>query len=283
MNESLAAIDFDRLWKRLQQLGLNAYESRCYLVLVGHPRFKALELASRAEVPRQKIYEVLDALMEKGFALTVHEKTKLFSAVPPQAAIEAFLERRRQGIEKQLQEQAKLGSELIEDLRMAYQGGQEESGTLDYLRIINETEKSAVRYRKLMASAKTECLEFWRAPFEIDSEGEERVRQALQRGVICRVLVERTSLTERLRELLGAYAAAGVEIRQADVLPMKLSLFDGKQGMFALLDPVTTQPAWTSVIFDHASMGEAMKGLFEAHWRMGAPLEGAERSLGAAN
>ena len=59
---------FEKLWRRLKQIGLNAYEARSYLVLVGHPRFKALELAARSHVPRQKIYEVLDSLIEKGFA-----------------------------------------------------------------------------------------------------------------------------------------------------------------------------------------------------------------------
>jgi len=45
MGETWAEGEFQRFWKRLQQLGLNAYESRSYLVLLGHPRFKALELA----------------------------------------------------------------------------------------------------------------------------------------------------------------------------------------------------------------------------------------------
>ena len=86
MSEELAEVDFQRFWRRLQQLGLNAYESRSYLVLLGHPKFKALELAARARVPRQKIYEVLDSLVEKGFAQVVQEKTKLFSAVEPSLA-----------------------------------------------------------------------------------------------------------------------------------------------------------------------------------------------------
>src|ERR1700686_3989008 len=80
MSEELGELDFQRFWKRLQQLGLNAYESRSYLVLLGHPKFKALELAARAHVPRQKIYEVLDSLVEKGFAQVVQEKTQIFSA-----------------------------------------------------------------------------------------------------------------------------------------------------------------------------------------------------------
>ncbi len=95
MGEELAEVDFQQFWRRLQQLGLNAYESRSYMVLLGHPRFKALELAARAHVPRQKIYEVLDSLVEKGFAQVVQEKTKLFSAVEPNLAIPSYLARRR--------------------------------------------------------------------------------------------------------------------------------------------------------------------------------------------
>src|ERR1700753_3976434 len=105
MPQELAELDFRRFWQRLQAMGLNAYEARSYLVLVGHPRFKALELAARAHVPRQKIYEVLDSLVEKGFAQVVQEKTKLFSAVPPSLAIPGYLGRKRQILEAELTEQ----------------------------------------------------------------------------------------------------------------------------------------------------------------------------------
>src|SRR5271166_5186904 len=106
MTRDLPEMEFQRFWRRLQQLGLNAYEARSYLVLVGHPRFKALELAARAHVPRQKIYEVLDSLLEKGFAQVIQEKTKMFSAVPPDQAIPSYLARRAQALEDQLAEQA---------------------------------------------------------------------------------------------------------------------------------------------------------------------------------
>src|SRR5215467_4363355 len=101
MTNDLREADFQRFWRRPQQLGLNAYKARSYLVLVGHPRFKALELAARAHVPRQKIYEVLDSLVEKGFAQVVQEKTKLFSAVEPTLAVPSFLERRAQSLHQE--------------------------------------------------------------------------------------------------------------------------------------------------------------------------------------
>ena len=56
--------EYQRFWRALQQLGLNAYEARSYLVLLGIQIQSAGTRASRS-VPRQKIYEVLDSLMEK--------------------------------------------------------------------------------------------------------------------------------------------------------------------------------------------------------------------------
>src|SRR5450432_4832325 len=123
MVEELAELDFQRFWRRLQQVGLNAYESRSYLVLLGHSRFKALELAARAHVPRQKIYEVLDSLVEKGFAQVVQEKTKLFSAVEPSLAIPGYLSRKRQALEQELTDQSRAASAVIDDLTAAYSGG----------------------------------------------------------------------------------------------------------------------------------------------------------------
>src|ERR1700721_3663268 len=124
MSHELPDVDFRRFWERLQSMGLNAYEARSYLVLVGHSRFKALELAARAHVPRQKIYEVLDSLVEKGFAQVIQEKTKLFSAVPPNQAIPSYLARRQQAIEQQMNDQAQAAKGMVDELMTAYAEGQ---------------------------------------------------------------------------------------------------------------------------------------------------------------
>jgi sugar-specific transcriptional regulator TrmB len=260
-------IDYQVNWRHLQQVGLNAYEARSYLVLMGHPRFKALELAARAHVPRQKIYEVLDSLVEKGFAQVIQEKTKLFSAVDPSLAIPAYLARRTKLLQNELAEQARLANSLIEDLRGAYQSGQGGTGTLDFLSLVNDPTQTAVHYRRMLASADSVYAEFSRSPFAVDPLDEDLVRDAASRGVKCRLLIERTSppdLTheERLKE----YRELGVDIRFCDRLPLKLALFDGKCGLLAVLDPVLTRPAWTAVVFEHEALAEAMAGLFESYW-----------------
>ncbi len=267
MNKELPDIDFQRFWRRLQQLGLNAYEARSYLVLVGHPRFKALELAARAHVPRQKIYEVLDSLVEKGFAQVVQEKTKLFSAVEPSLAIPSYLERRAQLLQQELTDQSRLAGGLVEDLMTSYSEGQGGRGTLDYLRIVSEPAQTAVQYRRMLADVHTDYLEFSRPPYAVDPLDEQLVKQARMRGVNCRLLLEAGTLDDEHIQRLDDYKSVGVDVRQLASLPMKLALFDNTRGMIALLDPVITKPTWTSVIFDHAGLGEAMKGLFDEYWR----------------
>lgn len=267
MNQDLSEVEYQRFWRGLQQLGLNAYEARSYLVLLGHSRFKALELAPRAHVPRQKIYEVLDSLVEKGFARVVQDRTKLFSAVEPNLAIPAFLARKRQLLEHELTDQSRSANNLMDDLNGLYSEGKGGRGTLDFLRIVAEPAQTAAEYRRMLAEVTTEYLEFSRPPYAVDPLDEMLVRQARMNGVSCRLLIESGSLDEPHRQRLTEYATAGVEIRQAASLPLKLALFDGRQGLIALLDPVISKPTWTSLVFEHAGLGEAMKHLFEDRWQ----------------
>ena len=180
MSEELGEVDFQRFWRRLQQLGLNAYESRSYLVLLGHPKFKALELAARAHVPRQKIYEVLD-MVEKGFAQVVQEKTKLFSAVEPSLAIPGYLARKRQSLEQELTDNGRAGAHRRSQEPLLGRAGR--TRTLDFLRIVTEPAQTGAEYRHMLAEVKTEYLEFSRPPYAVDPLDEKLVKQAGSSGV----------------------------------------------------------------------------------------------------
>ena len=265
------SVDYQLNWRKLQQVGLNAYEARSYLVLLGHPRFKALELAARAHVPRQKIYEVLDSLVEKGFSQVVQEKTKLFSAVDPSLAIPAYLARRSKALQNELLEQARLANGLIEDLRAAYQEGQGGGGTLDFLNLVNDPTQTAVHYRRMLSGVSKQYEEFSRPPFAVDPLDEQLVREAAARGIGCRLLIEAGPLDDEHRGRLNDYRTSGVQIRFLDRLPLKLAIFDGKCGLVALLDPVLTKPSWTAVVFEHDGLAEAMSGLFESYWCRSRP------------
>ena len=264
-------MDYQLNWRKLQHVGLNAYEARSYLVLMGHPRFKALELAARSHVPRQKIYEVLDSLVEKGFAQVVQEKTKLFSAVDPSLAIPGYLARRSKRMQAELTEQERLANGLIADLRDSYLAGQDGRGTLEFLSLVNDPTQTAIQYRRMLAMVSQHYVEFSRPPFAVDPLDEQLVKEAAGRGVRARLLIEAGPIEAEHHGRLEEYRQAGVEIRFLDRLPLKLALFDGRCGLVALLDPVVTRPSWTSVVFEHDGLAEAMSGLFESYWSHSRP------------
>ena len=272
-----SSADFQVNWRKLQQVGLNAYEARSYLVLMGHPRFKALELAARAHVPRQKIYEVLDSLVEKGFTRVVQEKTKLFSAIDPNLAIPGYLARRSKALQNEMTEQARLATGLIEDLREAYLEGQDGRGTLDFLNLVNDPTQIAIHYRRMLTTVAREYAEFSRPPFAVDPLDEQLVKDAAGREIGCRLLIEAGPIDNEHRGRLNEYRDAGVEVRFLDRLPLKLALFDGKCGLVALLDPVLTRPSWTAVVFEHYGFAEAMSGLFESYWSRAEEHLGSDR------
>ena len=274
MSEELAEVDFQRFWRRLQQLGLNAYESRSYLVLLGHPKFKALELAARAHVPRQKIYEVLDSLVEKGFAQVVQEKTKLFSAVEPSLAIPGYLGRKRQILEQELTDNGRAGSGLIDDLKAPLFG---RAGRPRHPGFPADCDRTGTNGRRVSPHAcGSAAPNTWNFPARptpwirwTRSWSSRPARAAWPAGCCWRPPRWMTSTASASANTWRP----GVEVRIADSLPMKLAVFDGQHGMIALLDPVITRPTWTAVVFHHEGMGEAMKGLFEDHWRRGRSLD----------
>jgi hypothetical protein len=209
-------------------------------------------------VPRQKIYEVLDSLIDKGFADVVQERTKLFSAIEPDLASPNYIERRGLALQRELQDQGRMGHALIEDLRHAYSQGQDGRGALSLLRVVNNAGQVAAHLARLQAETEHEYLELATAP-RLDSPG---YLPLSARGVHCRILQD--------PEIPAAESLPHVEVRQIAQLPMRMVLCDGRAGLIALLDPVVTAPSGAAVIFQHPGMGEAMRALFEDYWRKAA-------------
>jgi sugar-specific transcriptional regulator TrmB len=266
-------VDFELHARRLQDIGLNAYESRAYLVLIGHPHFKALEVAGRANIPRQKIYEVLDSLIEKGFVQVVQGKAKQFSAVEPQLALEGYLRRRRESFERQLGERQRLAGLLSDDLSAVFADGNQGRGPLDYLRIVTDNGQIAEEYRRLLAQSEKKYLEFAKPPFAVDPVGEPAVQQLASKGVECRLVYDKRVLEiEGERSKLNRLAKAGAHVKLAESLPMKLALFDDRRGMISLDDPVVSHPQITALVFDHESLASAMESLFGEFWKRSKAL-----------
>ena len=86
----------DEFWiPQLKTLGLNKYEARAYLALLGYEKSSAVEVASRAQVPRQRIYDVLASLLDWGMVVTTDGRPVRHTARHPAVALPSMLELRR--------------------------------------------------------------------------------------------------------------------------------------------------------------------------------------------
>ena len=248
-------------------LGLNAYEARSYLVLVGHPRFKALELAARAHVPRQKIYEVLDSLVEKGFAQVIQDSTKLFSAVPPDQAVPGLSGASTQRRSRACANKRKAATRTIERSDVRVHGG---AGRQRHARL--SCASSAIRarrgqFRTMLAEAQRRVSGVFPAAVRGRSAGcRTGDSGARTRGP---VPADRGARNTRRR---APEIPRGVRERgrpdPADRQSPDENGGDGRpQRVAGAGGPGDYQAGMDRVVFEHEGMAEAMKSLFEDYWR----------------
>src|SRR5437868_1693131 len=79
----------------LVDLGLTGYEASAYIALTRRGRATGAEVARLAELPRQRIYDVLDGLVAHGLATVTPGRPARYTAAPPDEALGKLVERRR--------------------------------------------------------------------------------------------------------------------------------------------------------------------------------------------
>jgi len=72
----------------LKSIGLNLYERKLWVALLGRGNATAGDLSSLAKVPHSRTYDVLESLAEKGFVMIQTTKPIKYVAIAPSEALE---------------------------------------------------------------------------------------------------------------------------------------------------------------------------------------------------
>ena len=259
--------------ERLQRLGLTSYEARAYLALLRRDSSTAAETARLAGLPRQRVYDVLSSLVEKGLASTRPGKAVKYSATAPHQAIEHLIAQHRQ----QLSELERDTTAMVDALQPAYLAGQEHTDPLEYIEVLRDRRAINERFAELEANIKTEILVFTKPPyatpvFEHD-EGLEVVSSHTARSVY-----EFSAFDDpRSAEAIRRYIEAGEDARFVDELPLKLVIIDELIVMFGIEDPVAGSSILTMIVVEHPSLARLLKIAFEAVWTTGLTFDEASQ------
>lgn len=76
----------------LEELGLTEYEAKCYVALTRIPEGSAKEISQLSEVPRARVYDVVDKLHQRGLVDVQESDPRQFKAIPRERALAVLRE-----------------------------------------------------------------------------------------------------------------------------------------------------------------------------------------------
>ncbi|MGH2358674.1 MAG: TrmB family transcriptional regulator [Candidatus Limnocylindria bacterium] len=260
------------LVQQLTRLGLTQYEAKAYVGLIGRDSFTAAQVSRYTGLPRQRIYDVLSSLIEKGLASSRPGSVVKYAAVSPELAIERLLAAHR----SQLEDLERESSAAIERLAPLYQAGLQHTDPLEYIEVLRDRGAINERFEELQASVKKEILVFTKPPYatppQENIEGLEVTRTHEARSVYEFSVFDDPAMTEGVRRFIDV----GEQARFVEELPLKLVIIDETIVMFGMLDPVAGVASdLTIVVVEHPSLARVLKVAFESTWSTGLTFDEA--------
>jgi len=260
---------------QLTKLGLTMYEAKAYLALIRRGSSTAAEVARIAGVPRQRIYDVLASLVERGFASTRPGKVAKYVAAAPDSAIARLVADHRQALDR-LERGA---DDMIGELAPAFTAGQGVTDPLDYIEVLRDRRAINERFRELQENIDHEILVFTKPPYATPPQEEEKGLE-VSRAFNARSVYEFSVFDDpETAEGVRAFIDAGEEARFVPELPLKLAIIDERYVMFGMEDPVLGGSALTMVVVEHPSLAATLKIAFDAEWQRGLTFDEAHKRL----
>ena len=263
---------------QLTQLGLNVYEAKAYAGLLGKESFTATQVADISGVPRQRIYDILASLVERGLAISRPSKRGTrYAAVAPELALSALLEQE----EKRLNHLQGVTNELIDTLSAQYKIGKQENGRLEYIEVLRGRTAINQRFAQIQQNCRREILVLTKPPYakppQENIEGIETVKRHIR---ACSIYENSVLLDPETRQGVASFLQHGEDARFVDALPLKLVIVDEEIVMFAMEDPIVGRTDLTIMTIENTQLARLLKLAFESIWNSGETFEEACERLG---
>jgi sugar-specific transcriptional regulator TrmB len=257
--------------ERLVRLGLTTYEARAYVSLVRRDSYTAAQIARTAGLPRQRIYDVLASLVEKGLASARPGTVVKYAALAPDLAVERLVAVQRNDLSA-LERDA---TDVIGRLSPEYQAGQAHSDPLEYIEVLRDRGAINERFAELQAAVKREILVFTKPPYatppQENVEGIEVTRSHRARSIYELSILDDPKTEAGVRRFIDA----GEEARFVAEVPLKLVIIDETTVMFGMQDPVAGQEELTIMVVEHPALAQTLKIAFDSVWARGYTFDEA--------
>jgi sugar-specific transcriptional regulator TrmB len=256
---------------QLTRLGLTSYEAKAYLTLIRRDSFTAAQVARQSGLPRQRIYDVLGSLVQKGLAVARPGTVVKYAATPPDLAIELLLASHRE----QLARMERDAQAMVTDLKPAFAAGQEHTDPLEYIEVLRDRRAINERFAELQGAVKREILVFTKPPYATPPQSNVEGLKVSQKHE-ARSMYEFAVFDEpAVMRGVKRFVDSGEQARFVPSLPLKLVIIDETIVMFGMEDPVAGSADLTIVVVEHKSLARVLKTAFDAIWSTGLTFDQA--------
>ena len=258
--------------ENLTSIGLTRYEAAVYLSLLERQDFTPSQVASRAQVPRQRIYDVLASLCDRGLCVERRSgRQRLFQAIDPSSALPNLVQEKQRQYEAEIARQNQQTKELVTALAPLYLAGHKTQDPLAYIEVLSEPNRIVERGSNLAQSAQESITVFFTYPSLLGyEEGLKLVKNPLERGITYRSIYEYSIWEDpSSRDFIRQCQEWGQEVRFVPEVPFKMQLFDERTILLSLQDPLVSTPSFTALSINHPGLAKMLQIAFETLWREG--------------
>jgi len=250
--------------KEMMAVGFTEYEAKAYYNLLKKNSFTASELAKISNVPRTKIYSVLESIVEKGACLEIPGKIKKYRAVSPEIAFKK--------IKEQLEEKTSMIDTVSQLLLPIFQMKSTDNDPMDYIEIYRDKNSVLKRLEHLERTADLEILTMNKPPFlfNLDDFDHKKTNPNVDYRYLEELVIPISNYKfEHWQNLL----TNGINLKMTSKLPLKMIIYDRHTLVLGLQDHVPGKESLTNMIIIHKALAETLAEIFELYWLKAVSFE----------
>lgn len=271
--------DFKRGMENLRQLGLQEYHAKALAYLMKLGRSKAPDISRESKIPKARIYEVLEDLVDMGYVELFSGRPMEYASKSPEDILRSKLDNKRMEYESAQQQVQDIREDFISSLDPVFNEGISDNPRTMLLRIVRVGESSERETRLLYEEAKKEIAIISKV-LEYLPKLEENLTKAAERGVRVRVLLlsneQLSDDSKRVRENITARLmerVPGVEVRLSNNRqPLRGSIidpsmdYDGGKALILVEERGTPLYLRDAAVTENPSLVAGLYKYFNAAW-----------------
>jgi sugar-specific transcriptional regulator TrmB len=276
-------MDTDKYLRAFVEIGLTEREAKVYMTLLSGRMYSASDLQKAVNIPRTKIYEVLNKMLSRGICTERKlGKNKIYEAIEPELALESIYSK----YQNDLNRKKKMIDQLSEVFTPIFENSKSIINPLEFIEVMRDKVQIHRRYTNSVRNTKREMLTFNKGPYASDNperltEQEDEETKLLKRGGKTNNIYEFKEFNEVdwLLESVKKTVRFGQEARVVEKLPIKMLIFDDEKVMFPLEQPIDVSNDLTMIYIEHKQLANACRILFNHMWDQGKDFAEVEKLL----